>query len=204
MSKKIYASPLLYTGGKKHLAQELISYIPDTSPYVMTPFMGGGAFELNAAIQGHLVRGCDIDQNCINLWENWLDYAELIDEAAKVFIKRRSRDELQAILRGAKLSTTDLAFPEVDAFGNAVRYYAFSRLGHSGQGIRGGYVRSSSSRTELFKRVHVGRMRDLKLDMCFPPITGERAGMCTIDFLLMNTGIWGYWSSICLLRRVSN
>lgn len=62
-------SPLRYPGGKGKVAARLFAYLPTPTPErIISPFLGGGGFELYCAAQGIKVHSCDSFKPLINFW----------------------------------------------------------------------------------------------------------------------------------------
>ena len=68
---KLTHSPLWYPGGKSWLVSTLLELIPAGTHRVVSPFLGGGVFELNACRHNYTVVAGDIDANLINFYKDF-------------------------------------------------------------------------------------------------------------------------------------
>ena len=72
MADKIFNSPIRYPGSKTWLVKTLLDLIPSDTQIIVSPFCGGGVFELNAAIQGYRVFAYDIDKHLVNFYSEFI------------------------------------------------------------------------------------------------------------------------------------
>lgn len=122
MSDKIFNSPLWYPGGKKWLAKQLLDLIPPDTTEIVSPFFGGGAFELNAAARGYRVHGYDIDKHLVAFWNEFIKDPDGFIEACKLLLRLHPDKAYWKALKKdlSRRNWGDLT-PEA--------YYIFSRLG---------------------------------------------------------------------------
>ena len=69
---KVISSPLRYPGGKRWLFTTLLPFIPECTKEMVSPFLGGGAIELNMALRGVKVYGYDTFEPLVNFWNRYL------------------------------------------------------------------------------------------------------------------------------------
>lgn len=66
-------SPLNYPGAKRWLVRTLFNMIPEGTRKIVSPFMGGGVFEINAALRGYDVYGCDTDTHLVDFYQAFVE-----------------------------------------------------------------------------------------------------------------------------------
>lgn len=70
---------LRYAGGKSKAVKVLMPYVPEGTTEVVSPFLGGGAFELALVQKGIAVHASDIDEPLVAFWQVMKgDRAELV------------------------------------------------------------------------------------------------------------------------------
>lgn len=86
-TKKSYPkSPLRYPGGKARAVDLLLSLIPSKTTTLVSPFLGGGSFEIAAAHCGLTVYAYDIFEPLIDFWQCLLENPkELSDSISKYY-----------------------------------------------------------------------------------------------------------------------
>lgn len=139
-NKGILRSPILYTGGKYFLVKALLTSIPAGTTEILSPFFGGGAFEINAAYRGYNLKGFDIDANLVNFWQYWLRDAKTLDTLTKAFVRNHTRDEFREFQKIGNAGGTEIAFYDT-LLQNAILFFAIAKLGYAGLGYRGNYIR---------------------------------------------------------------
>ena len=128
----VYNSPIMYPGGKSWLFKSLIAWIPADTQEIVSPFLGGGAMELNLAFRGVRVYAYDVCPHLVNFWRYWLKSPAAIQRHAKAVLATQTQETLCAI-------KTD--FNET-GFQGAVLYYVLNRLAFGGQTLRGSYIKA--------------------------------------------------------------
>lgn len=138
-------SPLRYPGGKTRAIKVLKSFIPAGKTTLLSPFLGGGSFELALANEGMQVYANDLFHPLYTFW--------------KVLKERPS--ELQAAVQAAcpvskeafaDLRTNILAM--TDELETATAYYLVNRCSFSGSTFCGGFSQQSAD----------GRMNQAAID----------------------------------------
>ena len=77
--------PFRYFGAKTKARRDLVRFIPPNTTEVVSPFIGGGAFELYLTARGIRVHGFDINGEIVNLWQCLLSHPrELCAEVKRV------------------------------------------------------------------------------------------------------------------------
>ena len=81
-----FQSPLAYTGGKKKLWPLFQQYLPSDITEMVSPFIGGGAIELQCASQGIKVKAYDNFDLLVDFWQIFLeDAGKLGDYVSSIF-----------------------------------------------------------------------------------------------------------------------
>lgn len=66
-------SPLVYPGGKSRAVKILKQYVPENVEKIVSPFIGGGSFEIHMANCGVRVYGYDAFHQLVNFWKHLID-----------------------------------------------------------------------------------------------------------------------------------
>lgn len=61
-------SVIKWTGSKRYIAKDIVSYIPNNTKYIIEPFVGGGSVMYHYSHMDCMKICCDINQDLINLW----------------------------------------------------------------------------------------------------------------------------------------
>ncbi|WP_096702165.1 DNA adenine methylase [Magnetospirillum sp. 15-1] len=119
-----------YPGGKERGKKTIASFIPDDVDEVISPFLGGGAVELDLGQRGILVHGFDVFAPLANCWQQIKFDAGAVADAARKFhpMDRNGFDQLQK-------SYFDIPDPVMQAGA----YFALNRASYSGLTFSGGY-----------------------------------------------------------------
>lgn len=112
---------------------------------MVSPFLGGGAVELNLALRGIQVYGYDADTHLVNFWQQWLrNHADIRADTQKI-MRRYDRDALVALRAN---------FEKIDGAKNrALLYYIFNRLAFGGKTLHDkGYLKKFHEHKGIFYR----------------------------------------------------
>jgi DNA adenine methylase len=84
--KRVSLSPLRYAGGKTNAVGLILDHLPALKEKkIVSPFFGGGSFELAAASLGFEVVGYDCFGVLVNFWQQALEHpADLANELARL------------------------------------------------------------------------------------------------------------------------
>ena len=66
------ATPFRYTGGKRKIAHEVLMMMPRDTKEMLSPFLGGGSLEIQAAARGATVYAHDISLFVTEFWKGFL------------------------------------------------------------------------------------------------------------------------------------
>jgi DNA adenine methylase len=157
---------LRYPGGKARAVKTLLSYIPDDVTVVVSPFFGGGAFELALA----QMRNCRIIANdkfepLYNFWitlKNNRD--DLVSEVVKLMPVTKD------MFNECRANVVNL---ELNAVSRAACYFALNRSSFSGATLSGGFsaesarTRFTQSSVERLKKIDLGNIEFHNMD-CIP------------------------------------
>jgi len=163
-------SVLRYPGGKTRAVKILADYVPDDAYVILSPFTGGGSFELYLRNSGKYILGNDLFEPLYNFWFCLAEYqSRLIDEVTKL---RPCTKEMFLEMR-RKVMTTD-----VDSVTRAAYYFAINRCSFSGSTLSGGY--SAESADKRFTESSIERLRK------FSPADFDIQNMDANEFIDMN------------------
>ena len=146
-------SGLRYPGGKTRSVDLLARFIPSGQTSFVSPFIGGGSFEIHLSKRGH-VSCYDIFKPLVTYW-NWLlrDPSALADTVQTLMPVNKERfGELQ------KLLAEHVTSEELNV---AARYFAVNRCSFSGTTLSGGY--SQEAATKRFTQSSIDRLRETAL-----------------------------------------
>lgn len=122
-------SPLRYPGGKTRAIKILKEFMPKDIEKVVSPFFGGGSFELALATSGINVVGYDKLSPLVSFWECLLsDKERLHEEILK--IGAVDKDKFKALKENISLLR--------DKFEIAATFYVVNRCSFSGCTLSGG------------------------------------------------------------------
>ena len=123
--EKVLNSPLQYPGGKRWLFKRLTDFIPANTQAMVSPFLGGGAVELNLALRGIRVHGYDACPHLVNFWQHWLaNPSAIINDAPKI-LRGYDKEGFAAL----KANYENIAGAEH----RALLYYVFNRIAFGGK-----------------------------------------------------------------------
>lgn len=133
------SSPLRYPGGKFRARKILRGFVPDGTANVISPFFGGGSFELFLT-EGHIkVYGYDGFRPLSNFWVSLLRDPKGLTKEIKSFgaISSSLFKEMQKYL----IENTD----NVCSLNDGAKFFIVNRCSFSGATLSGGYSAASST-----------------------------------------------------------
>lgn len=145
-------SPLRYPGGKTRACKLLWTFIPPSTKTLISPFFGGGSFELFCANKGIDVYGNDAFQPLSVFWNTLKNNTEELAEATEL-IRPLSKAEFYRI-RQSILTLDDPIL--VGAY-----YFAINRSSFSGSTFCGGYAPQAAE--GRFTESSIERLRTTKM-----------------------------------------
>ena len=158
---KTVSSPIWYPGGKFWLLRTLMEHIPQGTVEILSPFFGGGAIELNLAVQGVRIHAYDNFEILVNFWQHFLRDGVALLARAKEIARSYDRDTLRA-----QLVDFDSIIGDVE---RAAFFYLFNRLSYSGVTFRGWSLYVAPFCVDDFgEPIRIGKNRKTKL---FPRTT---------------------------------
>ena len=138
---KIFSSPLSYVGGKRFLVPTLLTCgIPTARERFCSPFMGGGAMELNLAYRGYPVSAYDVNHNIVNFWNVYLSDADKVVARAKKILKTCTREDVQKQKQN-RARGDSVYFPTLSPLDNAAWLLIFLKVSFSSN-LTGNWVRA--------------------------------------------------------------
>lgn len=159
-------SPLRYPGGKSRACKILDTYIPHKE-CMLSPFFGGGSFELYRAGVWH---ANDLFEPVYTFWDSLKrDAHGLIQDIEH--LHPMSKDQFYEIRRLSHI--------------NAAQFFAVNRCSFSGSTFCGGYSQQSAS--GRFTQSSIDRLRSVNLD------TFTFSNMDGVDFLMMHPQTSDTW-----------
>ena len=122
-------SVLRYPGGKTRAIPVLDSFLPSGTREIVSPFFGGGSFEIACANKGVKVYGSDIFEPLINFWHHLLDDAEALAQRVDVYNP----------LSHAKFYSLQKTYLSIeDPMERAAVFFVLNRSSYSGTTLSGG------------------------------------------------------------------
>jgi DNA adenine methylase len=157
LSLKVFKSPLRYPGGKTRAVKILNSYVQTYFPErktVISPFFGGGSFELFLYSNKYKVIGNDLFKPLYTFWKILISNSELLKERV---------EELMPITKEKFLSYRKEITELSDELEIASYYYIINRCSFSGATFCGGFsLEASTKRLNESSLKTVESYKDLK------------------------------------------
>ena len=132
-------SGLRYPGGKTRAVKILSKYIPDDTMKVVSPFLGGGSFEIHLAKKGIAVRGYDILEPLVAYWKALLDHPD--DLRAEVSTMHPITQE-----QFKQYQETLKTNAQPDELKRAALFFVLNRSSFSGTTMSGGFSKEAGSK----------------------------------------------------------
>jgi len=145
-------SPLRYPGGKTRAIQIIESYLVKyypTKKKLLSPFFGGGSFELYMTTKGYIVNGNDLFVPLYTFWKTQQNECDFLIQ--KIREKIPVTKDIFHQLRNSISSTTD-------TYDKASSYFIINRTSFSGATLCGGFSIQASE-----KRLTESSIQRLKL-----------------------------------------
>ena len=147
---------LRYPGGKSRAVKVLSPLVPEDTSTVISPFMGGGSFELYLTGRGITVDASDLFSQLVDFWT-------VMDKSPSLLADRLDgllgKVDKEAFLSLQKKLRTNEGTPE----DIATWFYAVNRCSFSGATLSGGYSKAAAS--GRFTPSLVKRVRDYRNDL---------------------------------------
>lgn len=168
-----FKSPLRYPGGKTRAIKILEGYVETYFPgrtVLLSPFLGGGSFELSMAALGLTIHGNDLFHPLYTFWKTAQEDAAVLADRVKEQMPVSKEKFLE--LRSNILTSTEMARD----------YYIINRCSFSGSTFCGGYSKQAaegrlteSSLLTLqsvdLSKVHLTNLDAIAFLELHPPIT---------------------------------
>jgi DNA adenine methylase len=106
--KRYIGSPLRYAGGKSLAVGAIVELLPDNISQVISPFFGGGSFEIACAKElGLKVKGFDVFDLLVNYWQVQISNPKKLGQALAQFLPNKdvfknAKEELKLHWNGTK------------------------------------------------------------------------------------------------------
>lgn len=163
---KTYKSPLRYPGGKSRaipiLENYLNKYFPGR-PQLLSPFIGGGSFELYMKSKGYTVKANDLFEPLYTFWRTLQDDPDQLVEyiRKKMPVTKESFQNMRS-----KICQTP------DKYDKASSYFVINRSSFSGATLCGGFSQQAATGRLTESSIHrlrtcdVSEMQITNLDCC--------------------------------------
>lgn len=159
-------SPLRYPGGKTRAVKILDKYVQEYFPdrkILLSPFFGGGSFELHLKSGGFTVFGNDLFQPLSTFWGTLQSHpTELIERIReKMPLSKTSFAEMRQTILG-----------ETNPIEQSAMYFCINRASFSGATLCGGFSQEAAmkrltfSSLEVLKKCNVSDITFSNLDCC--------------------------------------
>jgi DNA adenine methylase len=171
----MYKSPLRYPGGKSRAVKLLCEYVPEGTREILSPFFGGGSFELYCLSKfNSTIYGFDIYKPLVKFWRVLLENNDELVKSVSKFLPMVP-EELYNSIRDNFESQKKLLDIARD-------FYILNRCSFSGL-IDGGYTRYRVDVTGQNPRFNKNSVERLKP---FNNIRKLSVGCCSFEKTLMN------------------
>lgn len=134
------ATPLRYPGGKTRAVQQLLGYVPADAERLVSPFFGGGAFELACADAGLEVVGSDLFEPLVVFWQQVLSAPGAVADQAQRFVPMTPG-------RFYRMQSSFASFTHDPVLAAAV-FFVINRSSFSGLTLSGGASHTSMATPE--------------------------------------------------------
>lgn len=133
-------SPLRYPGGKTRAISILQSYVETYFPnrtQFLSPFFGGGSFELSMAIKGYTVYGNDLFVPLYTFWKMKQDHCDVLIEVIKekMPVTKENFQQMRTII-----------LQETNPIHMAAMYFLINRCSFSGATLCGGFSKQAAEK----------------------------------------------------------
>ena len=129
-------SPLRYPGGKTRATKLLWTFLDPTKKVLVSPFFGGGSFELYCASRGMTVYGNDAFSLLSNFWTVLSESPTQLADAASL---------LRPISKAEFYRMKTYINTEEDPILRAAYYFAINRSSFSGSTVCGGFSEQAAA-----------------------------------------------------------
>ena len=148
-----FKSPLRYPGGKTRAIRILETYIPADKDVIVSPFLGGGSFELHCSSKGMTVLANDLFRPLYIFWkvlkENPEELQKMVQDEIPV-----TKEKFSKYRREIMNMTNDLEI--------ATAYYIVNRCSFSGSTFCGGFSQQASS--GRLNQAAIDRLTNVSMD----------------------------------------
>lgn len=147
---------LRYPGGKSRAIKTLSPMIPEDTRTVISPFLGGGSFELYLTSKGIQVEASDLFSQLVTFWTVMSDNPDGLADRLEPLLGNLDKETFSTFQK--RLRSEDGTEEEI-----ATMFYAVNRCSFSGTTLSGGY--SKAAATGRFTPSSVNRVRDFHNDL---------------------------------------
>ena len=150
-------SPLRYVGGKTRAIKFLQQYIPRGTTEMVSPFIGGGSFELDCASRGIQVKAYDSFLPLTDFWFYLIEEPELLANSIEAYYDI-THDELRKWSKQLLVEEHPLM--------RAIMFFILNRTTFGGTTINGGLYTNLHDRFthSIIERIRKTRIKNLTVD----------------------------------------
>ena len=149
-------SPLRYTGGKTRAIKVLKNFLPSNTKSIISPFIGGGSFELSCAESGIKIFGYDTFLPLVDFWFYLIHDPKLLADKIQQYF---NIDKAELRTWGKKL------WSEQDPLMRATMFFILNRTTYGGTTVNGGLYTDIYQRftPSIIKRVIESKIKNLEV-----------------------------------------
>lgn len=129
---------LRYPGGKTRAKTTLARYLDDRGKKILSPFFGGGSFELYATGKGHKVDGYDAFYPVACFWNEVINHPKKLAENISSYLGKVDKEMFKTLQ--AKIKDGDFT----DDMELATLFFVINRCSFSGATLSGGFSASAA------------------------------------------------------------
>ena len=146
-------SPLRYPGGKTRAVKILEKYVPHGAHTVVSPFFGGGSFEIALARSGLHVKANDLFFPLYTFWSTLQKHPEALEQKVREYMPV-SKDTFHSLRHGISSCEGPIDI--------AASYFIINRCSFNGSTFCGGYSQAAAS--GRLTESSLQTLRDIQLD----------------------------------------
>lgn len=147
---------LRYPGGKTRAVKTLATHLPNNVETVISPFLGGGSFELYLTGQDIQVYASDMFQQLVHFWQTMHTHPDQLAAALQKLLCRVDKATFLQL-------QTDLRQNMMTPLETATAFYAVNRCSFSGTTLSGGYSQNAAG--TRFTQSSIDRVRNYHNDL---------------------------------------
>lgn len=155
-------SPIRYPGGKFRARKLIAEYLPENTESIISPFIGGGSFELFVTDKDIDVQGYDVFWILANFWDALLNHpTELADGMQRnlgKITKEKFQEKQKSLITIEQSPKRYMSFTDEEKISAAVDFIIVNRCSFSGATLSGGF--SQESAKTRFTQSNINKIRE--------------------------------------------